>query len=335
MRIIEYLERRESDEIISDIGRFWTEMGASNQRILWVPEGWNTWWTMIMKDQRKQEKFRRAAKKKEYFHQRIQPDLALSGWQDWWKMMMEQVETEKRNVRLSRVKVKRMEYEERTKPNLILKGWTDWWEKAENEAFEKSKADRLVAVSKKHTQFKTSVEPNLMLKGWTTWWSKMEAEGRRDAKRECKLEMERECAAKRALQTSWMRSYFKPEEKDKHRMDKLEKINMDRKDEKTDVPSVNINCGLTTPKRKKNNLEPSLGSEKKRRKLSPCFEQNLKFWRKFELQEMPTDSALQHFSHTHTNKENSGGKTGVTRQRGNPIGDMADSRTNNGFGGNF
>ena len=79
--------------------------------------------------------------------------------------MMEQVESEKRYVRLSRVKVKRIECEERTKPNLILKGWTDWWEKAENEAYEKSRADRLVAASKKHTQFKTSVEPNLMLKG--------------------------------------------------------------------------------------------------------------------------------------------------------------------------
>ena len=30
-RIIEYLQKRESDEIISDIGMFWTEMEAFNQ----------------------------------------------------------------------------------------------------------------------------------------------------------------------------------------------------------------------------------------------------------------------------------------------------------------
>ena len=74
-----------------------------------------------MKVQRKQENFRRAAKKKKYFPQRIYPDLVLSGWQDWWRMMMEQVQTEMSNMRLSRVKLRRMEFEDRAKPNLILR----------------------------------------------------------------------------------------------------------------------------------------------------------------------------------------------------------------------
>ena len=76
----------------------------------------------------------------------------------------------------------------------------------------------------------------------------MEAEGRRDAKKLRKLEIDRECAAKRALQTSWMRSYFTPKESNKHQGDKMETINMDRNDVKTDTPSVNSKCGPTTPK---------------------------------------------------------------------------------------
>ena len=49
----------------------------------------------------------------------------------------------------------------------------------------------------------------------------------------------RECDAKRALQTSRMKSYFKPKELGKHWMDKLETFNMDREEEKIDGPLHN------------------------------------------------------------------------------------------------
>jgi hypothetical protein len=74
--------KKQAEEIITDISQFWKEMELSITRTIWVPDGWMTWWMMVMDNSRKQTKLNIAATRWKHFQQRIQPNLLLSGWLD-------------------------------------------------------------------------------------------------------------------------------------------------------------------------------------------------------------------------------------------------------------
>ena len=76
-RVIEYLERKNMDEIIDC--QFWRNVDLEIDRKMKPWANVVEWWTMVMGHDRKHLRRNRAATRKRFFHQRSQPNILLSG----------------------------------------------------------------------------------------------------------------------------------------------------------------------------------------------------------------------------------------------------------------
>jgi hypothetical protein len=72
-----------------------------------------------------------------------------TGWKSWWQMIENEAETDCRQSRRSRSKLKQEDFEERTLPNILLTGWRGWWSRMQAETM---KDDKMQDEIKKETE---------------------------------------------------------------------------------------------------------------------------------------------------------------------------------------
>jgi hypothetical protein len=299
-----------------------------------IPRGWLTWWDMVCACTASEMRVKQiyiATRRQEHFKQRIQPNLMLAGWLEWWRMAESKAVTE---MNLSKAKLKKILYKERIEPNLLLDGWKAWWDRIQLETDSLRRERKITKAAQSKIAFQERTAPNLLLSGWRSWWSRMEAEGRREAKSSGRLD--KTIVANRNVmngqkKAEFISKFFSGQAKTHtqnmthNRTDRLESLVVKARMENVlqDGKPVSLKCGQITPKRKNCDSQP--GSEKKKRKLSPKFQQKLNFWKQVDkqthTQAVPTNPAVRFFG-PKFGKSKSGGNSAVVIIQGDgPGGD--------------